>query len=46
MTMPDNASYFHAAYAVAAVVYLGYAALLVRRRARTRAALRALGQTE
>ena len=40
--MPDNASYMHAAYAVAAVAYLGYALLLVRRRARTRAALRAI----
>jgi hypothetical protein len=38
--MPDNASYMHAAYVVAAVVYLGYAAALLRRRARVRAALR------
>ena len=38
--MPDNASFLHAAYAVAVVVYLGYAAALVRRRARVRAALR------
>jgi hypothetical protein len=38
--MPDNASFMHAAYAVAAVVYLGYALTLVRRRARVRAALR------
>jgi hypothetical protein len=37
--LPDNAGYFHAAYVVAAVVYLGYAALLVRRRARARRAL-------
>ncbi len=27
--LPDNAGYFHAAYVVAAVVYLGYTALLV-----------------
>ncbi len=37
---PDNAVFMHAAYAVAAVVYLGYALTLVRRRARVRAALR------
>ena len=36
---PDNAGYFHAAYALAALVYVGYAALLVRRRARVRRAL-------
>lgn len=36
---PDNAIYFHAAYAVIGVLYLGYAALLVRRRARVRKAL-------
>jgi hypothetical protein len=40
--LPDNAGYFHAAYIVAAVVYVGYALLLVRRRARAR---RALGVT-
>ena len=34
--MPDNAFYFHMAYGAAAVVYLGYVAVLVRRRARTR----------
>ena len=38
--MPDNASFMHAAYVVAAVVYLGYAASLLRRRARVQAALR------
>jgi hypothetical protein len=38
--MPDNSSYLHAAYAIAAVVYLGYAVALMRRRARVRAALR------
>ena len=38
--MPDNASFMHAAYAVAAVVYLGYALTLMRRRARVRQALR------
>ena len=37
--LPSNAGYYHAAYAVAAVVYLGYALLLVRRRARARRAL-------
>ena len=36
---PDNAAYFHAAYALAALIYVGYAALLVRRRARVRRAL-------
>jgi hypothetical protein len=38
--VPDNASFMHAAYAVVAVVYLGYALSLVRRRARVREALR------
>jgi hypothetical protein len=38
--MPDNASFMHAAYAVAAVVYLGYAVLLMRRRSRVRQGLR------
>jgi hypothetical protein len=37
--LPDNAGYFHAAYAMAALVYLGYAVLLVRRRSRVRRAL-------
>ncbi len=37
--LPDNAGYYHAAYGIAAVVYLGYALLLVRRRARARRAL-------
>jgi hypothetical protein len=37
--LPDNAGYYHAAYLFAALVYLGYALLLVRRRARTRRAL-------
>jgi hypothetical protein len=37
--LPDNAGYYHAAYVVAAVVYLGYVLLLVRRRARARRAL-------
>jgi hypothetical protein len=39
--MPDNAGFYHAAYAVVAVVYLGYTAALLRRRARMRAALEA-----
>ena len=38
---PDNAGYFHAAYVLAALVYVGYAVLLVRRRARVRRALAA-----
>lgn len=33
---PDNAVYFHAAYVVVALLYLGYAVLLARRRARAR----------
>ena len=37
--LPDNAGYYHAAYLFAALVYLGYALLLVRRRARARRAL-------
>ncbi|GLC24379.1 hypothetical protein [Roseisolibacter agri] len=36
---PDNAGYFHAAYVVVGAVYLGYALLLMRRRARVRRAL-------
>ena len=36
---PDNASYYHAAYATAMIVYLGYTIGLLRRRARVRAAL-------
>ena len=38
--MPDNTTFLHAAYAVAVVVYLGYALTLLRRRARVREALR------
>jgi hypothetical protein len=38
--MPDNASYFHAAYAVAIAVYGLYAFSLWRRRAKVRDALR------
>jgi hypothetical protein len=34
-----NAGYFHAAYIAAALIYGGYALLLVRRRARVRKAL-------
>ena len=40
--MPDNAFYYHAAYTIAAVVYVGYAALLLRRRARVRRQLQRL----
>ena len=36
---PDNAVYFQAAYAAIAALYVGYAALLMRRRARVRRAL-------
>ena len=36
---PDNAGFLWAAYALAAFVYAGYAAVLVRRRARARRAL-------
>jgi len=39
--MPDNASFYHAAYAVVITVYLAYTATLLRRRARMRAALEA-----
>ena len=39
---PDNGSYFQAAYVVVAVLLLGYAALLGRRRARVRRALERL----
>ena len=37
---PDNASYYHAAYALAIVVYAVYTVALWRRRARVREALR------
>ncbi|MGZ8377678.1 MAG: hypothetical protein ACXWZS_05355 [Gemmatirosa sp.] len=33
---PDNAVYYHVAYVVVGVMYLGYAVLLGRRRARVR----------
>ena len=36
---PENAGFYHAAYLAAAVVYLAYAAALLRRRARVRRAL-------
>lgn len=38
--MPDNAWYYQVAYVAAAAVYLGYAVILLRRRARTRSELR------
>ena len=38
--MPDNGAFYHAAYVVAVVIYLGYAAALLRRRARVRDALK------
>ena len=37
--LPDNAAYLHAAYALALFVYGGYAAVLLRRRARVRRVL-------
>ncbi len=37
--MPDNASFYHAAYVAAVVIYLGYTAALLRRRSRVREAL-------
>ena len=37
--MIDTASYYHAAYLVAAVLYVGYAASLIVRRRRVRARL-------
>ena len=40
--MADTASYYHAAYIVAGVLYLGYALSLVMRRRRVRARLAAL----
>lgn len=36
---PDNAFYYHVAYGVVGALYLGYALLLMRRRARVRRAL-------
>ena len=42
MNPPDNAAYLHAAYALVLFVYGGYAAVLLRRRARVRRALAAL----
>ena len=38
---PDNAVYFQSAYVAIMVLYVGYAVLLVRRRARVRRALAA-----
>ena len=39
MPTPDNAGYFHAAYAAAILIYAAYTVVLLRRRARVRAAL-------
>ena len=36
-TLPDNASYYYAAYAVATAIYVGYALVLTARRKRVRA---------
>ena len=44
--MPDNASYYHAAYAIIVAVYGIYAVSLWRRRARVRAALRREGRAD
>ena len=40
---PDNAVYYHAAYAAIGVLYVGYALLLARRRAAVRRRLRNAG---
>ena len=40
---PDNAGYMQAAYALALFVYGGYAAVLLRRRARVRRVLDRIG---
>jgi heme A synthase len=40
---PDNASYMHAAYAAAVVVYALYVVTLWRRRARVKKELQAVG---
>jgi hypothetical protein len=42
---PDTASYYHIAYAWAAVLYGGYALLLWRRARRVRARLEALARS-
>jgi len=34
--MPDNAQYYHAAYAIALVIYAAYALSLARRRGKLR----------
>ncbi|GJG85565.1 hypothetical protein tb265_07460 [Gemmatimonadetes bacterium T265] len=43
---PDNAGFMYAAYALGALVYVGYALVLVRRRARARRALDMLAPGE
>ena len=40
---PDNAGFMHAAYALAVLVYGGYAVVLLRRRARVRRLLDRIG---
>lgn len=42
MTTPDNAIYYQLAYAVAAVIYVGYAVTLVLRRRALRARANAI----
>ena len=42
--MADTASYYHAGYIVAAVLYLAYGASLIGRRRRVRSRLAALQQ--
>jgi hypothetical protein len=44
--MIDTSSYYHAAYVVAGVLYVAYAASLIVRRRRVRARLAALGRGE
>lgn len=42
---PSNAGFFYAAYVLVALIYGGYALVLLRRRARARRALDRLGRT-
>jgi hypothetical protein len=44
--MAETSGYYHAAYVVAAVLYVAYAISLVVRRRRTRARLAALERSE
>ncbi|HEY2065899.1 MAG TPA: hypothetical protein VGG84_08050 [Gemmatimonadaceae bacterium] len=44
--MADTASYYHAAYIVAAILYVAYGASLIVRRRQVRARLAALQRSE